>query len=51
MRMAMRHLLTQIPHLPIGRQETYGRTHMNQIIYIVGFVVIVLIILAFFGLR
>lgn len=32
------------------RKPTDGQ-HMNQLIYIVGFVVIVLIILAFFGLR
>jgi hypothetical protein len=47
----MRAFLTQLPHLPMGRQKPSDGQHMNQIIYIVGFVVIVLIILALLGLR
>jgi hypothetical protein len=36
---------------PWGVSKRTDGQHMNQLIYIVGLVVIVLIILAFFGLR
>jgi hypothetical protein len=42
---------SQAPHRPSLGQHAPNGPHMNQIIYIVGFVVIVLIILGFFGLR
>jgi hypothetical protein len=40
------------PHLSrFPRQGFVKETHMNRIVYIVGFVVIVIVVLGFFGLR
>jgi len=35
----------------IASLNPFGATHMNNIIYIVGLVVVVLFVLSFFGLR
>jgi hypothetical protein len=41
----------QLRGLPSTRRRVWKELQMNSIIYIVGLVVVVLVILSFFGLR